>query len=239
MYVFYQELDRIECLCVYVMLRSWICLRWFFTFYHGTSLSIKPPFGICFSFSKHLIANPRDEIKPNAPCGAMGCHWYWFHASINIKTMGPFRTAEWLDGFLQKHPKHVELSAPRQPTLQGGFGGFLGGQILRMIHQISRWVFPKIGLPPNHPLKHRVFHNFHHAFWGFYPYFWKHPGGVYMLAKFFIPLGASSNLTEAAGPQDSRLGRPQWFAKAWPTQSWQPGRCRWRSWYSGRFGCII
>ena len=153
-----------------------------------------------FFFFKASYANPRDEIKPNAPCGAMGCHWYWFHASINIKTMGPFRTAEWLDGFLQKHPKHVELSAPRQPTLQEVLGIF-GGQILRMIHQIS---------------------------------------GVYMVAKLFIPLGASSTLTtEAAGPQDSRLGRPQWFAKAWPTQSWQPGRCRWRSWYSGRFGYII
>ena len=29
------------------------------------------------------------------------------------------------------------------------------------------WVFPKIGVgPPNHPLKNRVFHYFHHPFWG-------------------------------------------------------------------------
>ena len=130
-----------------------------------------------FFLFKACYANPRDEIKPNPPCGAMGCHWYWFHASINIKTMGPFRTAEWLDGFLQKHPKHVELSAPRQPRAARGFWGIFGGQILRIIHQISRWVFPKIGVPPNHPLKDRVFHYFHHPFWGKHPYFWKHPGG--------------------------------------------------------------
>ena len=30
----------------------------------------------------------------------------------------------------------------------------------------SIWVFPKIGVPPNHPFVHRVFHYFHHPFWG-------------------------------------------------------------------------
>ena len=35
------------------------------------------------------------------------------------------------------------------------------------------WVFPKIMVPPNHPFGHRVFHYFHHPFWGVYhPYFW-------------------------------------------------------------------
>ena len=29
--------------------------------------------------------------------------------------------------------------------------------------------------PPNHPFKNRVFHYFHHPFWGFSPYFWEHP----------------------------------------------------------------
>ena len=29
------------------------------------------------------------------------------------------------------------------------------------------WVFPRIvGFSPNHPLKNRVLHYFHHAFWG-------------------------------------------------------------------------
>ena len=33
-------------------------------------------------------------------------------------------------------------------------------------------MFPKIGVPPNHPLKNRVFHEINHPFWGFSPYFW-------------------------------------------------------------------
>ena len=42
------------------------------------------------------------------------------------------------------------------------------------------WMFPKIvgENPPNHPLKNRVFHYFHHPFWGCSPYFWKHPYAV-------------------------------------------------------------
>ncbi len=35
------------------------------------------------------------------------------------------------------------------------------------------WVFPKIGVPPNHPFVHRVFH-YKPSILG-YPYFWKHP----------------------------------------------------------------
>ena len=44
------------------------------------------------------------------------------------------------------------------------FTDFLGVAI--PCHKI--WVFPKIvGFsPPNHPLKNRVFHYFHHPFWG-------------------------------------------------------------------------
>ena len=30
------------------------------------------------------------------------------------------------------------------------------------------WVFPKIGVPPNHPFVHRFFHYFHHPFWVFF-----------------------------------------------------------------------
>ena len=54
----------------------------------------------------------------------------------------------------------------------------------------SRWcsfssgeilVFPKImEKPPNHPFVHRVFH-YNHPFWGFSPYFWKHPYGLDIL----------------------------------------------------------
>ena len=31
---------------------------------------------------------------------------------------------------------------------------------------LFRWVFPKIMVPANHPFVHRVFHCFHHPFWG-------------------------------------------------------------------------
>jgi len=35
------------------------------------------------------------------------------------------------------------------------------------MHYYYIWRFPKIGgFPPNHPLKNRVFHYFHHPFWG-------------------------------------------------------------------------
>ena len=46
------------------------------------------------------------------------------------------------------------------PIKTGSFGGFL-----------KWWVFP-----PNHPLKNRVFHYFHHPFWG-YHHLRKHPFG--------------------------------------------------------------
>ena len=47
------------------------------------------------------------------------------------------------------------------------------------------WVFPKMGVLPNRPLKNRVVHYFHHPFWGFCPYFWKHPYNVYLEKKTF------------------------------------------------------
>ena len=36
----------------------------------------------------------------------------------------------------------------------------------------AAWVFPKIMVPPNHPLKNKVFHEINHPFLGFSPYFW-------------------------------------------------------------------
>ena len=41
-------------------------------------------------------------------------------------------------------------------------------------------MFPKIGVPPNHPFN-MVFHYFHHPFWGFSPYFWHHPNQFELL----------------------------------------------------------
>ena len=42
------------------------------------------------------------------------------------------------------------------------------------------WVFPKIVVPPNHPFVHRVFH-YKPSILG-YPYFWKYPSGVPVVA---------------------------------------------------------
>ena len=36
---------------------------------------------------------------------------------------------------------------------------------------LNIWVFPKLGIPPNHLNFNRVFHYFHHPFWGKHPYF--------------------------------------------------------------------
>ena len=41
----------------------------------------------------------------------------------------------------------------------------------------ATWVFPKIMVPPKSSHFNRVFHSFHHPFWGAHPYCWKHPHG--------------------------------------------------------------
>ena len=47
------------------------------------------------------------------------------------------------------------------------------------------WVFPKIvGFPPKSSHFNRVFHDFHHPFWGFSPYSWKHP---YITDFYYLP----------------------------------------------------
>ena len=43
--------------------------------------------------------------------------------------------------------------------------GFEGGWFV-CVYYVDIWGVPKIGVPPNHPLKNRVFHDFHHPFWG-------------------------------------------------------------------------
>ena len=56
-------------------------------------------------------------------------------------------------------------------------------------------VEPKIGVgvkaPQIIPFVHRVFHDFHHPFWGFSPYFWKHP---YVTSQIFIPAKVYQNI---------------------------------------------
>ena len=71
------------------------------------------------------------------------------------------------------------------------FGQFLRGPTTRSLEDLndtnhnckSGWMFPKIvGFPPQFIDFNMVFHYFHHPFWGFSPYFWKHlviPSGVW------------------------------------------------------------
>ena len=63
------------------------------------------------------------------------------------------------------------------------------------------WMFPIIvGSPPNHPLKNRVFHYFHHLFWVFSPYFWKHPHVPQFTwsLKYFFLMRIFQNISVAA-----------------------------------------
>ena len=53
--------------------------------------------------------------------------------------------------------------------------------------------------PPNHPLNHRVFHYFHHPFWGYHPYFW--------ISTHICKKGWIRQI------QGNRLGKSQWW---WP-----------------------
>ena len=46
------------------------------------------------------------------------------------------------------------------------------------------WMFPKIMVPPNHPLKNRVFHYFHHPFWGETPLFLVQHPYVFVAGKY-------------------------------------------------------
>ena len=63
------------------------------------------------------------------------------------------------------------------------------------VYIMNIWLFPKImGKPPNHPFVHRVFHYFHHPFWGFYPYFWFNTHIIYL--EIFFPFGFMEVATE-------------------------------------------
>ena len=65
--------------------------------------------------------------------------------------------------------------------------------------------FQKLWVPPNHPLKNRVFHDFHHPFWRFSTYFWKHPkkehtkgpkiNDITEVSTKFCPLNGLTNAT--------------------------------------------
>ena len=61
------------------------------------------------------------------------------------------------------------------------------------VYIMNIWLFPKIVVPPNHPFVHRVFHYFHHPFWGFSPYFWFN---THIYLEFFFHLDSLEVATE-------------------------------------------
>ena len=137
---------------------------------------------------------------------------------------------------------HTGTSSPSPPQGQSGFANFtsiflkknesfdereswrrMRGQGLELLVLLgeSIWVFPKIMVPPNHPLKNRVFHFFHHPFWGNYPYFGEtpilleiaHDRSAWLLILLFHGFCIRKLL---ANPQKttSACGRPQWCCYA-------------------------
>ena len=67
-------------------------------------------------------------------------------------------------------------------------------------------MFPKIVVPPNHPWINRVFHYFHHPFWG-YHYFWKHPH-VYLYVSWVISAPQLVDIRLVQKVNDCQLGAP-------------------------------
>ena len=91
-------------------------------------------------------------------------------------------------------------------------------------------MFPKIVVPPNHPLKHRVFHYFHHPFWGGFPLFSE--TSIYSACSFFsiskgIPVFSkcekNSDLPFQCGFLDSSKSSKSWkFHRNDPQDPWLP-----------------
>ena len=89
----------------------------------------------------------------------------------------------------------------------------------------SIWMFPKIVVPPNHPLKNRVFHYFHHSFWGFSHYFWKKPykkTGFYVF-HFGSPRISVPNFDPECRMEVYRLGRGSTLHQGGAPKSWEEG----------------
>ena len=98
---------------------------------------------------------------------------------------------KWVNNVQKKSMKGAQPEPSWSSWLTLGFPVFRqsprredGGQCLP---PIPIWMFPKIGgFPPKSSHFKKVFHNFHHPFWGIYPYFWKHPFGLVSLDFGFL-----------------------------------------------------
>ena len=80
-------------------------------------------------------------------------------------------------GAITKNEILVQLSGGMcQIHLKNFWAAWVRKETNLMLTSSYIWVFPKIGVyPQNHPSKNKVFHYFHHPFWGKHPYSWKHP----------------------------------------------------------------
>ena len=73
------------------------------------------------------------------------------------------------------------------------------------------WMFPKIVVPPNHPLQNRVFHYIHHPFWVFLPIFGNTHIEVLLVGSFLLFwLGRWPVPTTRAMTNESRIDSRQW-----------------------------
>ena len=78
------------------------------------------------------------------------------HTSMYVQIYGCFK---------KKHLNIVKSNKIAQIPVNSEKVWVLGGGGGYHIY-IYIWMFPKIMVPPNHPFVHRVFHYFHHPFWG-------------------------------------------------------------------------
>ena len=92
------------------------------------------------------------------------------------------------------------------------------------------WMFPKIVVPQIIHLN-RVFHYFHHPFWGKHPYFWKHPNepppGILYIPAFSTWMRCLANSLSSGVETPERINT--WTAASTtseppqkPSLPWQP-----------------
>ena len=75
------------------------------------------------------------------------------------------------------------IRLPFRPIFRWILVSFRGEVSIPSKFHVSKWVFPKIRVPPNYEFVHRVFH-YKPSIVG-YPYFWKHPS--YHLSREVFP----------------------------------------------------
>ena len=83
----------------------------------------------------------------------------------------------------------------------------LAGQKCHEGHYMG--VSKNMGKPPNHPFVHRVFHYFHHPFWGFSPYFWFNTHIIGLNHFSTVEVFTANINVPMAGPEISR--NPVWI----------------------------